>query len=41
LAPTLIREHPAPVLRIAGDFSSEEKIRSSLIAWLSKDVPDE
>lgn len=41
LAPTLVREHPGPVLRIVGVFSSGEETRSSLIAWLSNEVPDE
>lgn len=41
LAPTLIREHPAPVLRIVGDFSNEEEITSSLIADLLNEAPDE
>lgn len=41
LAPTLVRESPAPVLRIVGDFSSEEVITSLLIARLSNEVPDE
>lgn len=41
LTPTLVREQPAPVLRIVGDFSSEEKITSSLMAGLSNEFPDE
>gem|GEM_PF-1115837 len=41
LAPTLVRENPAPELRIVGDFSSEEVITSLLIARLSNEVPDE
>lgn len=41
LAPTLVREHPAPMLRIVGKFSSEEEIRSSLMAAASDEVRDE
>ncbi|HKT12628.1 MAG TPA: circadian clock KaiB family protein [Terriglobia bacterium] len=41
LTPTLLREHPAPVLRIVGKFSSEEEIRYSLIAGSSDEVRGE
>ncbi|HET7215544.1 MAG TPA: circadian clock KaiB family protein [Terriglobia bacterium] len=41
LAPTLLREHPAPVLRIVGKFSSEDEIRSSLMAGSSDEVRGE
>ena len=41
LVPTLVREHPEPELRIVGDFSSEEKIRSSLMARFSNSSSDE
>ena len=41
LAPTLVREYPAPVLKMVGNFSSGEEIRSLLIARLSNETPDE
>lgn len=41
LAPTLIREHPAPVVRVVGDFSSREEIRSLLTGRLQNDTQDE
>lgn len=41
LTPVLIREYPAPQLRAAGVFSSEEKIRTRLLNWTSSEVPDE
>lgn len=41
LAPTLVREHPEPVVRIVGDFSSEDDIQSLLIARLSNETADE
>jgi len=41
MAPTLVREQPAPELRIVGDFSSEEELISSLMAGLSDETPDE
>lgn len=40
VVPTLIREYPAPVLRVAGDFSSEKKIRSRLVTGTLNEVPD-
>lgn len=39
MAPMLIREYPAPVLRAAGCFSSKEKIRSMLIVGNSSEFP--
>lgn len=41
LTPTLIREHPAPVVRIVGNFSSEEEVRRLLGARFSNETPDE
>lgn len=41
LALTLVLEHPSPELRIVGDFTGEEEIRSLLIARLSNQTPDE
>ncbi|MGH7972391.1 MAG: circadian clock KaiB family protein, partial [Limisphaerales bacterium] len=41
VTPTLVREHPEPVVRMVGDFSSEDVIRSLLIEQLTNEKPDE
>lgn len=41
MAPTLIREYPAPVMRVVGDFSNEENIRAMLAPEASNETPDE
>jgi circadian clock protein KaiB len=41
VAPTLVREHPEPVVRMVGGFSSEDEIRSLLIARFPNETPDE
>lgn len=41
MAPTLIREYPAPVLRVVGDFSNEKNIRAMLAPRAPNKIPDE
>lgn len=41
VAPALVREHPEPVVRIVGDFSSEDGLRSLLMERLTSEMPAE
>jgi circadian clock protein KaiB len=40
LVPMLVREQPEPEVRITGDFSSEDDVRSLLVAGLAIETPD-
>lgn len=39
--PTLIREHPAPAVRISGDFSGETIDQSLFVTLVPKETPGE
>jgi circadian clock protein KaiB len=40
MAPTLVREYPAPILRVVGDFSNMKNIRAMLAPGASSEIPD-